>query len=466
MKKLKISLTNCYGIQSLEYDFDFDTTKIKSKAYAIYAPNGSMKTSFSKTFEDIAQGKKPIEERYGRESLYVIESDGEAIQQDSIYVLKSEIDIREDSSAITDILINPESKSRYDELLVNLDKLKANLTKSLQKKSKIKQTDIEQTLLRDFNEKNLSSCIEQINKLPIESDLSSYEYATIFDSKVMDVLKNEDFISKANEFSKRYQDLFDQPGTIYEKGVFNPIKAELSFGTLSKQGFFAGGHRVHLRGDETSIDKDELDKKIQEIHARIDEDKTLKTLQNNLAKNAQTQALIELIENQSASQTELLLGKLRPENQEQLRKDLWINYIQNNTDATAYYDSYAGSKSEIDYIEAIAAEDAPRWTLAVDLFNDRFVDMPFTLSVANQAKAALGKEKARLKLTFKEGTDKVEWSRQEVKTLSQGERRALYLLNFIFDVEARKTSQKDTLFIIDDVADSFDYKTNMQSSNT
>lgn len=403
MKKLKISLSNCYGISSLNYNFDFDTAKIKSKAYAIYAPNGSMKTSFSKTFEDVAEGKKPIEERYGRPSLHVIESDGEAIQPDSIYVLKSEIDIREDSSAITDILINPESKSRYDELLVSLDKLKGNLTRSLQKKSKIKQTDIEKTLLKDFNEKDLSSCIKKINESSIESDLVSYEYATIFDSKVIDVLKSENFISKADEFSRRYQDLFDQSGTIYQKGIFNPVKADLSFGTLSKQGFFAGGHRVHLKGDEASIDKAELDQKIQAIHARIDGDETLKTLQNSLAKNVQTQALIELIESQTASQTELLLNRLRPENQDQLRRDLWINYIQDNTDATAYYESYAANKTEIDCIEAVAAQDAPKWTLAVDLFNDRFVDMPFTLSVANQAKAALGKEKARLKFTFKRG---------------------------------------------------------------
>ncbi|WP_095149052.1 hypothetical protein [Pseudomonas sp. Irchel s3a18] len=458
MKKLKVSLNNCYGISSLDHNFDFDPTKIKSKAYAIYAPNGSMKTSFSKTFEDIAGGKKPIEERYGRPSLHVIESDNEAIQQDTIYVLKSEIDIREDSSAITDILINPESKSRYDELLVGLDKLKGNLTKSLQKLSKVKQTDIEQTILKDFNEKNLSSCIKQINESPTEDDLSSYEYATIFDQKVVDILKSQDFISKANEFSERYQELFDQSGTIYQKGIFNPVKAEVSFSTLNKQGFFAGGHRIHLRGDDVSIDKAELDQKVQAIHASIDGDETLKALQASLAKNAQTQALIELIEKQSPSQTELLLNKLRPENQDQLRKDLWINYIQNNTDAVAYYDSYAANKAEIESIEAIAAQDAPKWTLAVDLFNDRFVDMPFTLSVANQAKAALGKEKARLKFTFKEGDDKVEWSRQEVKTLSQGERRALYLLNFIFDVEARKAAKQDTLFIIDDIADSFDYK--------
>ena len=42
--------------------------------------------------------------------------------------------------------------------------------------------------------------------------------------------------------------------------------------------------------------------------------------------------------------------------------------------------------------------------------------------------------------------------------MSQGEKRALYLLNFIFEVEARSLSGQETLFIIDDVADSFDYK--------
>ena len=112
----------------------------------------------------------------------------------------------------------------------------------------------------------------------------------------------------------------------------------------------------------------------------------------------------------------------------------------------------------IKQIETIAAQAAPRWVEAVRLFNDRFVDMPFTLSVANQTQAALGKENARLIFTFKDGADIVEWSRAEIRTLSQGEKRALYLLNFIFEVEARKIANKETLFIIDDVADSFDYK--------
>lgn len=456
MDKLKVSFKNCYGIQSFDHEFDFGANK--AKAYAIYAPNGLMKTSFSRTFEDLAKGENPKEERYNRPSTYMVEADGITISKEAIYVLKSEIEISTDTPAITDILVNPENKARYDGILLDIDKLKNKLIVSLQKSSKVKKTDIEQAILKDWNDRDLPTCIEKIKENLIEDDLSPYEYATIFDPKAIEILKSQEFMAKAKEFNARYQDLFKQAGTIYQKGIFNPTKAETSFATLDKQGFFAGGHRVHLRGDQASVDKVELDRKLQLIHAKIDGDEDLKKLRTSLAKNAQTQALTNLIENLPSTHVEFLLEKLQPENQAKFRKDLWAYYIQNSTDAVTYLGTYMESKEELGLIEAAAAQAAPRWSIAVELFNDRFVNMPFTLSVANQAQAALGKEKARLKFTFKDGTDTVEWSRSEIKTLSQGEKRALYLLNFIFEVEARKLANQRTLFVIDDVADSFDYK--------
>ena len=38
MERLNINLENCYGIKKLQKEFDFS----QHKAYAIYAPNGSM----------------------------------------------------------------------------------------------------------------------------------------------------------------------------------------------------------------------------------------------------------------------------------------------------------------------------------------------------------------------------------------------------------------------------------------
>lgn len=462
MEKLKIKLRNCYGIQALDYEFDFCTgpnpSRPKSKAYAIYAPNGLMKSSFAKTFDALSKGESPREERYNRQSTCVVEADGAPLLKEAIYVLKAEIDISSDSPSITDILVNPEHKAQYDEILIELDKLKGKLVNALQKKSKVKKGDIEQAIIKDMGIDDFPDCIEHIKSITADSDLELYEYATIFDPKAVEVLKSQDFVTKANEFNERYQELFKQAGTIYQKGVFNPARAEASFTTMEKQGFFAGGHRVHLRGEDVSVDKTELDNKIQAIHAHIDADEKLRNLRKSLAKNAQTQALTDLIEMLSPDQVEFLLDKLRPENQDEFRKELWIYYIQNCVEASSYIELYDSSKEEITRIEDAAAQAVPMWTEAVDLFNERFVDMPFTLSVANQKQAALGKEQAKLKFIFKDGDDTVEWSRSEIRTLSQGEKRALYLLNFIFDVEARKLDNQETLFVIDDVADSFDYK--------
>jgi len=457
MNKLRINFENCYGIRSLEYDFYFNDPR-KINAYAVYAPNGLMKTSFSRTFEKISQGEMPCEERYQRPCNCAVLVDEGPINQDDIYVLKSEIDINSDSPAITNILVNPDYKARYDEMLVGLEKQKSKLLNYLNKISGVKKADLEQTILNDCQAINFSHCISELLGLPQQYEFEHFRYATIFDQKAIDVLTSPEFVSKANEFNERYQELFENSGSIYQKGVFNPAKADISFLTLDKQGFFAGGHRVHLKGEDTSIDKEQLEIKLQEIHARIDSDQTLKSLRISLAKNAQTQSLVELIENIPATEVELLLQKIKPANIPEFRKELWVHYIKNSSDAVEYVSLYGDSKDEISSIETEAAQIAPRWASAVERFNDRFVDMPFTLSVENQQQAALGREQAKLKFVFNDGVDEVKYSRGEIKNLSQGEKRALYLLNFIFDVEYRKQNNKKTLFIIDDVADSFDYK--------
>lgn len=458
MKKLAIKFENCYGIQSLEHEFDFGNGKPGNKAFAVYAPNGLMKTSFTKTFERLAVGSTAVEERYNRTPTSEAWIDGTQLPKESIYVLKSEIDIQDDSPALTDILVNPENKSRYDAILIDIDKQKTKLIASLQKASGVPKKDIEKVLLEDTGLCEFSECISSLRSRKIVCELAHLNYSILFDPKAIDVLKSPEFVSNAKEFNTRYQELFSQEGSIYQKGVFNPARAEASFSTLDKQGFFNGGHRLQLRGETSAIGKAELDERLKKIHARIDDDENLKKIRSSLAKNAQTQALSDLIESLPITQVDELLENLSPERQAGFRQDIWAHHVQNSSDAANFIELHEQTKEEIKTIEMAAAQAAPKWTEAVALFNDRFVDMPFSLSVANQTQAALGKEKAKLKFTFKDGDDIVEWSRSEIKTLSQGEKRALYLLNFIFEVEARSLASQETLFIIDDVADSFDYK--------
>src|SRR5690606_4640876 len=45
-----------------------------------------------------------------------------------------------------------------------------------------------------------------------------------------------------------------------------------------------------------------------------------------------------------------------------------------------------------------------------------------------------------------------------LSVLSKGEQRAFYILQLLFDVESRKQMNQKTLLILDDIANSFDYK--------
>ena len=64
-----------------------------------------------------------------------------------------------------------------------------------------------------------------------------------------------------------------------------------------------------------------------------------------------------------------------------------------------------------------------------------------------------------LGFTFEDGVEKTSVEKDALmQVLSTGERKALYVLNIIFEVEARIKAKQETIFVVDDIADSFDYK--------
>ena len=82
------------------------------------------------------------------------------------------------------------------------------------------------------------------------------------------------------------------------------------------------------------------------------------------------------------------------------------------------------------------------------------------MSIENKQDVILKRATPNIGFSFEDGlTHPVPVERETlVDVLSRGERRALYILNIIFEVEARKNDNVPTLFVIDDIADSFDYK--------
>ena len=65
---LKLNLQHCYGIGKLEAELEFT-----HKGFAIYAPNGVMKTSFARTMMNLSKGESPSDLAFpGRNSTFEV----------------------------------------------------------------------------------------------------------------------------------------------------------------------------------------------------------------------------------------------------------------------------------------------------------------------------------------------------------------------------------------------------------
>lgn len=84
------------------------------------------------------------------------------------------------------------------------------------------------------------------------------------------------------------------------------------------------------------------------------------------------------------------------------------------------------------------------------------------MTISNMKGSIIGETIPHVKFSFDKPDHKQvildRSSLEGLDILSQGEKRSLYLLNIIFDIEKIKQENREVLFIIDDIADSFDYK--------
>jgi hypothetical protein len=138
------------------------------------------------------------------------------------------------------------------------------------------------------------------------------------------------------------------------------------------------------------------------------------------------------------------------------RKKLWLSYFKKNEDSfNDLKNSFKAFKSES------LSFDNSKWSEAYRVFKERFT-VPFEMKIGNIESSILGEALPKVVFEFKnpETGESVTQDRDKIENgvLSQGEKRALYLLNIIFDIESKRKQKQKTLFIIDDIADSFDYK--------
>ncbi len=142
------------------------------------------------------------------------------------------------------------------------------------------------------------------------------------------------------------------------------------------------------------------------------------------------------------------------------RKKVWLNYIsalsKETEELSRFYES---KKAELENIITDAKKEFLIWEEIIKIFNERFY-VPFEIKLVNQEDVVLKEETANLEFDYKDTNDTpVRKDKNSLlSVLSKGEQRAFYILQLLFDIQSRKQMNQKTLLILDDIADSFDYK--------
>ena len=453
MNKLNINLTNCFGIEALSHEFDFST----GNAISIYARNGLMKTSFANTFRLIQNGDidKIGDKIFGYQGNAVVQIDGNPIAQDQVFVIKSYESSYE--SDISSLLIKGDIQERLQETFA----ARTQLLRALENASglKVKKTtqgkvvyELEPQIIKDFSfdESSILLNLNSLDNYSPEIRFDDVKYTSIFDPTVLKKIRDQKFQQGISSFTSASDEIYESFGYL-EKGRLTLPKLKDLKKSLEKDSFFVKDNQITLSGEDAVTDIAALNAHIAAIEAQIRQSPAYQEIEKLLG-DAKGTILKDVIETHPEIVEYLSLDKL-----DTLKKILWGSYIKANE--ALFHDLCDKYHGLSDAIDAVAMDDNP-WKHALDIFNQRF-SVPFTMSVANLKGAIIGESVPQVEFTFTNGTEQKTIDRsqlEELDTLSQGEKRALYLLNIIFDIEQLKASGREVVLVIDDIADSFDYK--------
>lgn len=465
MQKVEVNLNNCFWIESLSHVFNFDDSK---KVNLIYAKNWTMKSSFANVLKKYQEWKQwEIKDRiFNYESSHEIKIDDLLLEKnqshDKIFVFWN-IDENYQSNNISNLLLKPELKEKFDEVL----ELKFNLLEILktsiglgipQNKEDLSLSKLEKKFLLDFSLED-KSFLDAIEELDL-GNINEIEvvYKDVFDnSKLEELILSQEFQDNIDWFMTKSEEIYQNTQYSYlEKGKFSFWKLKEVQVILDKNNFFVKNNKVML--DWVEKTKTELAEEVRNLKQELIETPEYEKISDKLNNTDKWKKLLNIIENDISIISEL-------KNYKCFRKKLWHQYLDkarrwNDRIIDLLKEKYSDLKSNI----TDENMEKSKWEKAVTIFNDRF-SVPFEMEISN-LKNALFWEIPVVNFKFeREGwLDPVIKSQDEiVTTLSQWEKRALYLLNVIFDIEAFKQKinenpDKKYLFIIDDIADSFDYK--------
>ena len=470
---------NCYGLKRFNLpNINFS----RCNKALIYAPNGVMKSSLSKVFDDISKGSATSDRIFQNvissysvthyTSQYVFSS-ANATQlpaTDKVYVVNTFNNSFEfTKETVSTLLADETTRNAYNVLMAQFSGEIKQIEEKLRVLTGLTKPQIKGRLITDLGltgTADWTDIFEKLNELYSTRQTLEYlndcTYLELFNDKVMAVYGKREFLASIEEYISSLNTLLENNPILNDR--FTDRNAETLGKEMAKHNLFDAQHTIHLKDGITVIHSlDEWNSAVNEqldrLYSTPELSAAFQKLKKLLTSNGEVSRLRDII----AAHREIIPA-LR--NIPALKVQTWLDcFSKLDVPFTDYYHNISQYTTQIKALYEQASAQSARWQAVVNEFNRRF-RVPFEVQIENKANFLLKDEAPNLSFKYTRGIVAQQSATLKkddlMVSLSTGEKRALYLLYILFDLE--RIRQQATagggqfLIVADDIADSFDYK--------
>lgn len=450
---LSIDLENCYGINKMTKDFILENRPI-----VIHSSNGVMKTSFTKTIDDIINGNETVDKVYPEKiTKRNIKIDNVNVTSKDFKVFYS-YSAKKTNDQLTTLILSEILKKEYLDIVdsesVKIEELFDKIGVSLGiKKNRIVETKkiFKNVFKKDTDIQNLFKC-NTYQKNSISDIYKEYGYEELFNDSVKKAINN-DVKDQLVKYHQKYNRLIKK-SSIFTSGLFDLTNLNNIKATLITENYFKANHKLQFNNYNSLIETEEqLSDFIDEQMSLISNNEEVKKLYNLVEKsinsNKKTRVVLELIKRNYRLATEY------KDIESFERKYLALKLIDLRNEINNLRNLHNKNRSMVKQIFKKAEKERTLWDKTIEDFHKRF-NVPFQIELSNRRNVVMGIDEPNL--IFKYDNNIVideEVLRDQV--LSEGEKRALYSLQILFEIEKIKLSNDNKILVFDDIADSYDY---------
>lgn len=436
---------NCYGLK--RFNLPNINFSLCNKAL-IYAPNGVMKSSLSKVFDDISKGAITSDRIFQNvvtsysvthyTSQYVFSSVNTTrpTATDKVYVVNTFNDSFEfTKETVSTLLADETTRNAYNALMAQFSGEIRQIEEKLRILTGLTKPQIKGKLIADLGLNGTSDwtdIFERIHDL-IENRktldfLNDCTYSELFNDKVMAVYGKREFITSIEEYIENLNTLLENNPILSDR--FTDRNAETLGKDLAKHNLFNAQHTIRLKDGITVIHSlDEWNAAVNEQLERIYATPELSTVFQKLKKLLTANESVSRLRDIIIAHREIIPA-LRDITT--LKVQTWLDCFSKLDNPFAdYYDRISQHTTQIRALYERAAAQSARWQLVVNEFNRRF-RVPFEVQIENKANVLLKDEAPNLSFKYTRGlaTQQSTTLKKDdlMVSLSTGEKRALYLL--------------------------------------